>query len=202
MMKKGDIMIKCEKDNNSFKIRNLANKLTLFIKKDEWQNINIELINESKEFNPNYFRYAYDFLISQKNNNDVFQQLNALYDAFMKNVEINPRRYKVKIDDEPNYYYLVRKVSGNKIELLYPSDKGSINYVPSLGLIKYDDDNFIIIRFHRSLNKLNENNIIYNNHGSRFPELYDLYNKLFENLINENQKEPCKQKQYYLEYKR
>lgn len=163
-------------------------KVALSIRQDEQKNIDIHMINISERLDSKYYNHGNDFVISKRENKIIYELLDNLYKAYLENIIKNPSRYVIKLDGEELIYYkLFKTVSANKRELLCPSDLEPIYSGSALGLIKYDDDNFIL-RYHRSLNKSYNTKVILRKNDSRFPELYMLYNNLYEKLMSMNVK--------------
>lgn len=160
-------------------------KVALSIRQDEQENIDIHMINISERLDSNYYNYGNDFLISKRENKIIYELFDSLYKAYLENIIKNPSRYVIKLNEEPTFYKLIKTVSANKKELLCPSDLEPIYFASALGLIKYDNENYIL-RYHRSLKKSYNTKVILRKNDSRFPELYMLYNNLYNILMSLN----------------
>lgn len=179
-------MVRFEKTNNQIILNDSDNKIFFVMKKDSNQNINIYLINIIERLDANFCRYANDFVISKRENKIFYSLLEELYHSFIGKINENPKRYNIKVDNDLEHNYsLYRTVSGDKKEVRYPSDSELPNLAASIGLIKYDAENYIF-RFHHSFKKTYNSKVVLKKDGSRFPELYELYDNLYEKLMKVN----------------
>lgn len=176
--------IRLGKLDNGVALFDFVDGTKVIIKTDN--NGNIVINFNTKKYDKKHTKckwYSKDFLINRSENGIVFKELNVLYSNYLEVIKTDLQRYTLKENNEVKQKYsLCNTVCGDKIELLYHSDEGTIGKTSAIGIIKYDKNNYIL-RFHRSIKEPENQTVLIKNKDSKYPELFWLYNN-FLNKIN------------------
>lgn len=176
-------MVKLGKLENGVALFDFEEKIRLIIQNDNVQNILVCLdATEHDKTNPDEKWAAKDIDILRKDNPDICELLDKLYCPYFEMVTGNPNKYSVIDYRAPaKRVYLFRAVSGDKTELLYPSDDSSVDICSMLGITKCGQYGYMLT-FHKSMSQQNKRSVYIRNDGGRVPDVFPLYNNCFKGI--------------------
>ena len=175
-------LIKLGKLANGVGLFSFADMTKIIMETDDKGDITITFDTEKYDENHCSNWYSKDFLINRKQNINICKELDLLYYNYLSIISANLKGYNIKFNNEVKQSYsLCRTVSGDKLEIMYPSEDSSIKWASALGIIKYDKNNYVL-RFHRSMIEPKKQTVLIKNKESRYPELYWLYNSFVRKI--------------------
>ena len=178
-------MIKLGKLDNGVALFDFEDKTKIIIQTDNMQNILVCFdASEYDKSRPDGNWFIKDFDVLRKDNKEICELLDKLYGPYLEMINSNPNEYSFVDYKTPiKRVHLFRTVSGDKTELLYPSEDTSFENSTMLGITKYGQHGYMMT-FHKSVVEKNKRSVYIRNEGSRIPGLFPLYNNCFKGIAS------------------